>query len=357
MAEELVLMHDAGLLNDEELLLFDYANRKRNPHGMLPYRTYDRFVLEDMDESQCLVEFRFKKEDIYNLAVALRLPEVFRCTNGVVADSVEALCICLKRLSYPCRYADLIPRFGRPIPQLCMISNRVIDYIVDTHGQLLRSLDQPFLSRDNLQTFADAIHQKGAALDVCWGFIDGTVRPISRPKENQRVVYNGHKRVHAIKFQSIVTPSGMIANLYGPVEGRRHDSGMLAMSGLLDELETYSFSPTGQPLCIYGDPAYPYRVHLQCPFARRAVLLPEEQAFNQSMSQVRASVEWVFGDIVNYFKFTDFKKNLKIGLSAVGKLYIACALLRNAMTCLYGNSTSTYFGLQPPNLYQHFNRQ
>jgi len=75
------------------------------------------------------------------------------------------------------------------------------------------------------------------------------------------------------------------------------------------------------------------------------------------MSQVRASVEWVFGDIVNHFKFTDFKKNLKIGLSAVGKLYIACALLRNAMTCLYGNSTSTYFGLQPPNLYQYFNRQ
>jgi len=30
MAEELVLMHDTGLLNDEELLLFDNANRKRN---------------------------------------------------------------------------------------------------------------------------------------------------------------------------------------------------------------------------------------------------------------------------------------------------------------------------------------
>ena len=163
-------------------------------------------------------------------------------------------------------HADLILRFGRPIPQLCMISSRVIDYIVDTHGQLLRSLDQPFLSQDNLQTYADAIHQKGAALDICWGFIDGTVRPISRPKECQRVVYNGHKRVHAIKFQSVVTPSGMIANLYGPVEGRLHDSGTSWTSW------RHSFSPTGQPLCIYGDPAYFHRVHLQCPFARRAVL-------------------------------------------------------------------------------------
>ena len=118
---------------------------------------------------------------------------------------------------------------------------------------------------------------------------DGTVRPICRPKDNQREVYNGHKRVHALKFQSVVTPNGLIANLFGPVEGRRHYSGMLNMSGLLHDLEHHSFSPTGQALCLYSDPAYP-----QCPFARRADLTPEEEAFNQSMSQVRISVEWVF---------------------------------------------------------------
>ena len=148
--------------------------------------------------------------------------------------------------------------------------------------------------------------------------------------------------------------NGMIANLYGPVEGRQHDRRMLAMSGLLDQLEQHSFSPTGQALCIYGDPAYPHRLHLQCPFARRAVLTPEEQAFNQSMSQVRVSVEWVFGDIVNYFKFVDFKKNLKIGLSSVGKFYVVSALMRNALTCLYSNTTSAFFDLQPPTLNEYF---
>ena len=51
----------------------------------------------------------------------------------------------------------------------------------------------------------------------CFGFIDGTVRPICRPKQNQRIVYNGHKRVHGLKCQSVVLPSGMIANMYGPV--------------------------------------------------------------------------------------------------------------------------------------------
>ena len=39
------------------------------------------------------------------------------------------------------------------------------------------------------------------------------------------------------------------------------------------------------------------------------------------MSAVRSSVEWLFGDVINYFKSLDFKKNLKIGLSSVGKMY------------------------------------
>ena len=46
------------------------------------------------------------------------------------------------------------------------------------------------------------------------------------------------------------------------------------------------------------------------------------------MSEMRTSVEWVFGDILNYFAFLDFKKNLKIGPSSIGKRYITCALIR-----------------------------
>ena len=85
---------------------------------------------------------------------------------------------------------------------------------------------------------------------------------------------------------------------------------------------------------IYGDPAYPLRVNLQGPF-RNAVLTPQMEAYNEAMSSVRSSAEWLFGDIINYFKFLDFKKNLKIGLSSVGEMYIVCAVLRNSLTCLY----------------------
>ena len=72
------------------------------------------------------------------------------------------------------------------------------------------------------------------------------------------------------------------------------------------------------------------------------------------MSTVRSSVEWIFGDIVNYFKFLDFKKNLKIGLNAVGKIYVTCALMQNARSILYGSATSEYFGLNPPSLEEYF---
>ena len=85
--------------------------------------------------------------------------------------------------------------------------------------------------------------------------------------------------------------------------------------------------------CVYGDTAYPLRVRLQTSF-RNMILTPQMVNFNKGMSSVRVSVEWLFGDIVEYFKFVDFKKNLKIRLSSVGKMYNVCALLRNALTCL-----------------------
>ena len=68
-----------------------------------------------------------------------------------------------------------------------------------------------------LQIYAQVISQRGSPLQNCFGFVDGTVRPIARPDNNQRIVYNGHKRVHALKFQSLALPNGIIGKLYGPV--------------------------------------------------------------------------------------------------------------------------------------------
>ncbi|XP_028410992.1 uncharacterized protein LOC114533621 [Dendronephthya gigantea] len=237
-----------------------------------------------------------------------------------------------------------------------MIHNEVVDFIYKEHGHLVTRWNHSLLSSRNLQIYAQAIYHKGAALENCFGFVDGTVRPICRPKKLQRSAFNGHKRTHAIKFQSVSLPNGLIAHLYGPVEGKKHDASMLAQSGLLADLERFAFSEAGQPMCIYGDPAYPLRVHLQAPF-RNAVVTADMERFNKSMSSVRVSVEWLFGDIINRFKFMDFKKNLKVALSPVGKAYITSAILSNALSCMYGNTTSTFFGLEPPNLQEYLHPQ
>jgi hypothetical protein len=54
------------------------------------------------------------------------------------------------------------------------------------------------------------------------------------------------------------------------------------------------------------------------------------------------------------FQIYGFKKEFKICLSAIGKMYIVCAILRNALTCLCGNSTSNFFQLDPPSLQEYF---
>lgn len=270
-----------------------------------------------------------------------------------VCPGLEGLCLLLKRLTYPCRYSDLIHRFGRPVPELCMITNRVLDWVYDNHSHRLLEWDnQPYLSPASLQLYAHAISRKGSPLRNCFGFVDGTVRPIARPGEAQRIVYNGHKRVHSLKFQSVAIPNGLVANLYGPIEGRRHDAGMLKDSGLLNTLQRKARTPRGDILCIYGDPAYPLRPQLMCPY-RENNLTFQMQEFNTAMSEVRVTVEWLFGDIVESFKFIDYKKNLKLGLSAVGKQYIVSVFFRNLITCLYGNSTSEFFDLDPPSLLEY----
>ena len=108
-----------------------------------------------------------------------------------------------------------------------------------------------------------------------------------------------------------------------------------------------------QALLSYGDPAYPLRLHLRAPF-RHGVLTPMMEQYNLDMSSIRVTVEWLFGDIINDLKFLDFKKNVKIGMGSVGKMYLACTLLNNAVTCLCGNKTSEFFGINPPSLQYNF---
>ena len=211
----LAIAHDDGLIDDEDFLLLYSEYSSKNPD--FPYDLHEPFDLDELDESECWAEFRCRKRDISILSDVLGIPAVLECDQRSICEGTEALCMLLRRLSYPCRFGDMVPRFAKPVPVLSMVTNAMQDYIYDAHCHRVMQWNHTLLSPANLQIYSDVVSAKGAPLNNCFGFIDGTVRPIARPGEHQRVVYNGHKRVHALKFQSIALPNGLIGNLYGPV--------------------------------------------------------------------------------------------------------------------------------------------
>ena len=88
--------------------LFMIFTAQKNPH--FPYDSYPPFDLGEMDDSECLSEFRVHKCDIPALANHLRIPDNFYCQQRSVSDGIEGLCMLLRRLSYPCWYGDYLPR-------------------------------------------------------------------------------------------------------------------------------------------------------------------------------------------------------------------------------------------------------
>ena len=182
---------------DEFLLLFD-LHRSKNPE--FPYKHIAEFNLEDMDEFECMAEFRCQKSDIETLGELLRLPQRFICPRGSVWSGIEGLC-------------------STKTPSTKYDSQRSSSVYIQrtwTQSYKVESINSQSC-KSNLQNYADAVHGKGGALENCFGFIDGTVRPICRPKKLQRTMYNRHKHLHAMKFQSVSLPNGLIAHLYGPV--------------------------------------------------------------------------------------------------------------------------------------------
>lgn len=195
-----------------------------------------------------------------------------------------------------------------------------------------------------------AINNVGAPIRNCWGFIDGTVRAICRPKRHQEEYYSGHKRLHCVKYQSVITPDGIIINLNGAHPGRNHDAAIFRDSEIYDQLQRNVVFQNGQYV-LYGDQGYGIRELLLVPYANPVT--EEQQNFNTAMSSLRVSVEWGFQKVISEFAFVDFKKNQKLLLQDVENFYKVAVLLTNCHSCLYRNQTSFYFNVIPPTLEEY----
>ena len=121
----LLVSYVKGVIKANEFAILYDVNMSKNP--LFPYDNYEEFSLDHFSEEKCIAEFRVEKNYFPVLADALGIPPVFRCSQRSLLDGMEGLCMLLKRLAYPCRYSDMIPRFGGPVPEISMMINVVLD--------------------------------------------------------------------------------------------------------------------------------------------------------------------------------------------------------------------------------------
>ena len=156
--DSLLVLYAEDVLEDGEFLLLVEQNKRPTPE--FPYWKFPSFSLNDISEDECLAEFRFENQDnIPGLARALRLTQKFVFSNGTVANDIEDLCLLLRRFAYPCRYSDLIPRFGRSVPEMFQIMKEIIGYTSTIFGHLLRTMNQPWFQPNELEEYALAVYE------------------------------------------------------------------------------------------------------------------------------------------------------------------------------------------------------
>ena len=151
----LLLSYVENIIDEDEFVLLHELN---NSKEIYPFRKYGKFDLENMDEAQCKKELRFLHSHICDLKNVLNIPEKIVICQRTVSSGVDALCILLKRLAFPCRYTDMVPTFGGNETELCPISNHMLDYIYTQQHHYLQSWNQHFLQTPILKEYANVIH-------------------------------------------------------------------------------------------------------------------------------------------------------------------------------------------------------
>jgi hypothetical protein len=318
-----------------------------------PFFPQMRKSFASFDEQSCYELFRFRKDDLPRLFVALHLPHHFITNSRYRFAGEESLLILLRRLSTPNRLGDLEDIFGRRRSHICEILITISQFLLMHFHHLLETLDPRLHEYLPVFTNTVAVRAQHPSLTGVFCFVDGTTRPCCRPggqNNIQRQVYSGHSKIHCLKFIGVSLPNGIIEFLSGPLPARRHDSYALQRGNFVNILREF--------LGVNGIVDSEFKALADSAVARTNVMLrmhkgnlpPALAAENSAMSSVRVSVEWTFGKVISLFSFLDYRKNLKLYLSPIGDWYKLGALLTNCHTCLYGSQTGTFFHISAPTL-------
>lgn len=311
---------------------------------------------------RCESMFRFRGVDLRQVYELLEIPPVVTLPNGSKLGGEEVFLFSLNRLVFPSRVTDRsIEEFGRENTVWSRAFTWFIHHVYERHVHLLNNNLQWWVQHFDscARAIGDLLTKHGIIFPVgerntIFGFIDDTLRRTCRPgaEDNnvQRSFYNGWKKLHALKYQSVDLPNGMICDMTKAFSGRRSDLRTLAQSNINGRLRDVQLGNAVQ-FKAYGDSIFPILSHVRRKHKNNPNT-PAQSEQNRVMKKGRVTVEWDYGRITELWGYVDWKKNCKIlGHGAnISKVYIVCALLSNMHCCLYGSETSDYFNCAPPNL-------
>lgn len=324
-------------------------------------RTIDSFA-----EDECWQRFRTLKVDLPRLLHCLKLDQqdspFLIMSNGCRFTYEEILLFSLNRLVYPGRLQDLArDTYGRDYTQWSRAFHWFINYVCHNFGYLLTNNLNYWV--DYFPTFCRAIQakliEKGGPEYVNFrvaGFIDCTVIQSCRagggpigsgplaPRWDemiQRSVYNGWKKHHGTKFQTVEGPNGMCLHMYGPSSFRQSDLELYAASDI-DRLWGEAQQGRQTHYVMYGDGIY--LVTNNC-----------HSNADNVMTKARIANEWAYGVTSNLFQLCKHKMVNKLLLHRnISRYYFVATLLRNAHMCLYDGQSANYYECSAPSLENYF---
>jgi len=345
----------------------DFGTSKRRGHSVTIDAWDDRRVPED---------FRVDtKVELWDLFACFQFPDKMKSKWGHKFTGEEVFLFGMYRLCNVFKLQNQIVTdvFGFHYAQLASeCFHCFLHFMVTNWGYLLTNNFDFWVP--HLQSCSASIRFKAIEKGVTFprefnifGFTDNTMNSSCRPGGGpardgeqaprndpnlQRAWYNGWKKLHGLKWQTVDLPNGMNAHVWGACSVRHNDIWMLNNSNLNAIIAAAQMDQPHQ-YCIYGDSAYAtlYQSHRR---ARHNYddLNDRENIENRVMSSLRETIEWDYGDVARYFPFVKVKQVLKMRRMPVADIYLTAMIMRNALNTIKPNNTAIYYSNRPPTLAQ-----